>query len=944
MNERPSGTVAFLFTDIEGSTRLWEENPADMARRVADHDQIVHDTVDRHGGTIFSSQGDSFAAAFDTTADALAAAVDAQLAVRDLVAVRMAVHVGPADARDGGYFGPTLNRCGRLRDAAHGGQIICSQAVADLTTELPPGTGLVDLGEHRLRDLGRPEHVHQVSHPDLASEFPPLDTLRMEKTNLPIQVTSFVGRHQELAEVDKLIRASRLVTLTGAGGCGKSRLAMETAAGLADEYPDGVWMVELASIDDPDLVASGLASALGVQEQTDSTLTDALLTHLKDRHLLVILDNCEHVLDALTPLVHEVVTTTADVRVLATSREPMHLPGETTYLVPPLPLPEPGADVGVVAHADAVRLFVERATAVSPDFHLAADNAPVIASICRHLDGIPLAIELAAATVRLLPIDQIAAHLDDRFGLLAGPSRDPIPHHRTLEAAIDWSYEQLTQEQQTLFGRLAVFEGGWTLDAAEAVCPGAPIDEDAVLPLLTGLVDQSLVAIVADGRTARYRYLESIHAYAADRGQVADELRRRHASWCQAFAERVRPWITADRTEEALAAFRAEMPNMRAALHYYFDTGDPHGYCALLAALRRFLFINRSYAESDRFYDRALRLLTEELPPGLRGEILMGAGWNMSRAHGLQSETVSNLLHEAVAFLGTAGDDRHLSEAYSYLTVHEQNAEYAELALQAAERSGDPTAMARPHHYLGITEFLSGDYEQAMDHFRQAIAGLTEAHLRAFATIWLATTLVRCGQPEEALELANHALATFEAIADGGGLERALHTIGEIALVSDRTDLALSAMSRRIDTKATYVVDTGAYATAAHAAAQAGDTGMTLAHLEVVGSIPGSDFLLEDNLDHAFLAVAQLGLHHGDADIATQALAAETTYRASHKVLPNVARERLIDRLVEQTRTRLSSDDLDAAWSDGADATLDEIIELARDRYQGRELIDPPSG
>lgn len=932
MNERPSGTVAFLFTDIERSTRLWEADPVDMARRVADHDEIIVTCVDRHAGRVISSQGDSFAAAFREAADAIAAAVDAQLALRGVLAVRMAVHGGPVDTRNGGYYGPTLNRCGRLRDAAHGGQIVCSQAVVDLTAELPRGVEVVDLGEHRLRDLACPLHIHQIDHPDLRSEFPPLNTLTVEKTNLPIQVTTFVGRLQELAEIDKLLRSARLVTLTGAGGCGKSRLAMETAAGLVDEYADGVWLVELASVA-PDLTAAAVASVLGVQEQRDTALTDGLVAHMTGAQLLLVLDNCEHVLDSLTPVVHAVITGTSGVRILATSREPVHTYGEVTYPVQPLPLPESDADTETVARADAVRLFVERSTAVSPDFHLTADSAQVVASICRHLDGIPLAIELAATTTRFLPVEEIASRLDDRFRLLGGTSRDPLAHHRTLEATIDWSYEQLTSEHQTLLARLAVFEGGWTLDAAERVCSGPPIDERVVLPLLTDLVDKSLVARVEGGRPARHRLLESINAYAVARGQITTELRHKHASWCVEFAERVRPWITTDRTGEAMVAFRAEMPNIRSALGYYAEVGDALGYCTLLAAVRRFLFINRNYAEADRYFDHAVRSLTDDLPPGLRGEILMGAGWNMSRAHGLHAEAAGALIHRAVALLDVAGDDRHLSEAYSYLTVVEQEPIYAELALEAAQRSGDPTATGRPHHYLGITTFLSGDYEEAIEHFRLALESLADAHLRAFATVWLAMTLARTGRCEEALELANNALVASEKLADGGGLERTLQAMGEIALVSDRPDLALAVMRRRIDTKATYETDPGAYAAAAHAAAQVGDTDTTLGHLEVVAAVQGSDFMLDDNLDHAFLAVAQIALLHDDGDTAAQALAAQRTYRSSHNVLPNQPREQLTERLVRRTRELLAPDDFCAAWERGGGLSIEEVIALAVERY-----------
>lgn len=942
MSEHPTGTVTFLFTDVEGSVKLWEEDRERAGRLIDEHNRIIGDAILANGGVVLSTAGDSFDAAFHTPTDAVAAAVESQLALAGSLPVRMAIHMGPVESRpDGQYTGPALYRCGRLRDAAHGGQVICSHAVADVVIDHLDELDLIDLGEHRLKDLGRPERIHQIAHPDLPAAFPPLKTLSADRTNLPIQVTSFVGRDQEMAWIDKLLHASRLVTLTGSGGCGKSRLAVETAARLADDHPDGIWLVELASIDRPDLVASTVASVLGVRESPDTGITEAIVAHLEQRTMLVILDNCEHLLDPVATLTDVVLTSTSDVRILATSREPLHAHGEAIYPVPALPLPGDEADFFEISHTDAVRLFVERASAASPDFHLTTDTAPAVASICRHLDGIPLAVELAAATSRLLSLPELEARLDDRFRLLRGGSRDPLPHHRTLQAALDWSYRHLTSGQQMLFGRLAVFEGGWRLEAAEAVCPGDPIERGDVLPLLADLVDRSLVTRIESPQGTRYDLLETVHAYAADLGLVTEGLQARHADWCRDFAEEVRPWLTANRTEEGLTAFRAELPNIRAALEYFEDADNAFGYCSLLAALRRFLHINRDYVEADGYYRHALDIMSDDLPPGLRGEILMGAGWNTSRGHGRDDERAKSLIHRAAELLDVAGDHRHLSEAHSYLTTLEDDPEYAERALAAAERSGEPTAMARPHHYLGITKTLAGEYGEALPHFRQAIDGFQAANLKAYATTWAAIVLLRMDETDDALQLAIAALATFETIHDLGGIETALHAIGEVELLTRSPEEALATIRRRVDVvQAAFGQDSGVLAIAAFAAARAGNCTESLHHLRALLSAPGADLLLDDSLDHAFLAVALLALGTDTPSDAAAVLGAEANYRSTHRVLPNIPRERLIGEMVDDVRGRLDPAGFDDAWQRGTEWTLDDIVDLALDRYDAPSVVD----
>ena len=556
MAEPRTRTVTFLLTDVEGSTALWEADPAAMRQALARHDALLADGIAEHGGVVVKSrgEGDSVFAVFDMASDAVTAAVELQASLQAAawptaapLRVRMALHTGEAQWRDGDYFGPAVNRCARLRAAAHGGQILLSQATADLLRDSQTdGVGLRALGEHRFRDLARPEAVFQVVHPLLPGEFPPLGSLDAHPNNLPRELTSFVGREREVDEVRRLLVTTRLLTLTGSGGVGKTRLSQRVAADLGPSFPDGIWLVELAGLGDPSLLAQVVASVLGVREQPGRALLDTLIDVLRPRTCLLLLDNCEHLVEACAALADSLLRACPGLILLATSREPLGIAGETVWRVPPLTMPDASGDAATsddtsaLAQYEAVRLFEERARAALPAFTLTGQNGPAVAQICRRLDGIPLAIELAAARVRGVAPEQLADRLDDRFRLLTGGSRTALARHQTLRALVDWSYELLSEPERVLFCRLSVFAGGWTLDAAEEVCSGGGIEPADILGLLLQLVDRSLVLaeeqpIQAGGLSpVRYRLLETLRQYGAEKLRDTGDalvLRTRHLDW-----------------------------------------------------------------------------------------------------------------------------------------------------------------------------------------------------------------------------------------------------------------------------------------------------------------------------------------------------------------------------------------------------------------------------
>ena len=574
----PSGTVTFLFTDIEGSTHLWDSHPDAMRQALERHDALLRSAIDANDGYVFSTGGDGIGAAFARAGDAVAAAVDAQQALgAELwpdgapLRVRMGLHTGETSERDGDYFGTAVNRAARLMATAHGGQVVCSRATADLAA------GAADfhsLGEHRLRDLAAAEQVFQIGE----GRFPPLRSVDVVPTNLPTTRTELVGRSEDVATLATTTARERLVTLTGVGGVGKTRLALAVAASVAPDYPDGCWLVDLAPVADGAEVAVATATAV----RAPVTAAAALVTYLADRRMLVIIDNCEHVISDVADLVDAVLVGDPDIHLLATSREPLGLDGEVVRRVDSLGTAAPDASVEDALAAPAVRLFVERAAAVTDRFALDPATVGPVVEICRRLDGIPLAIELAAARTGSMPAAEIARRLDERFRLLSGGSRRAQERHRTLAATVSWSHDLLSEDDRCVFRRLAVFPASFTLDAAEQVVSDETHQLD-VIDSLAGLVDRSLVQFDPD--RGRYRLLETLRQYAADRLAEAgetEEVRERHARHFLGLVKWLGPQLHTDRFESAYTTLVAELDNLRATASWCIDLerwGELASFC-----------------------------------------------------------------------------------------------------------------------------------------------------------------------------------------------------------------------------------------------------------------------------------------------------------------------------------------------------------------------------
>jgi len=695
MGALPTGTVTFLLTDVEGSTRRWEEHPDAMRAAMARHDEIISGGLAAHGGLVVESgrEGDSVLAAFNRAADAVACALELQRTLRREgwpagaeIRVRMALNSGEAELRGGHYYGQVVYRCARTLVTGYGGQVLASQATCDLVEDnLPSGASLVDLGFHHLKDLERPEHIYQLGHPELEVEFPPLRTLDGYRHNLPFHASTFIDRPRELAQVLGALAEERLVTLTGAAGCGKTRLALQAAAEVVDGHADGVWVVELGALQDPGLLLTTLMHRLGVPEEPGRTPEATLTAFLKPRRMLIVLDNCEHLAAAAAALTGLILAASLGVRVLATGRQALRVAGEVTLQVPPMEGDE------------AVALFAERARAARPGLSL-DDHYPAVVEICRRLDGIPLAIELAAARANVMSPADILQRLDDRFRLLTAAPRSAAARHRTLEAAVDWSYELLGEPARALYRQLSIFAGGFSLEAAESVCSAGDAQATSVLDELGELVDQSLVQVQEVAGQVRYGMLETLRAYGRDKLIAAGELEavgRRHTAYFLTLVEAAEPRLAAVGGQEWLERLDREQDNLRAVFE---RGGDPQLELRLAAALRGFWDARGQYAEGRSRLVAVLARAGEPSPV---------------RAHALRG----------AAFLAWAQGDYEAARAW------------CGQSLELCREAGDRPGLGLTLQQLGQIAFQEERFADARSHLEQALAIAAEIDDRRLAAV-----------------------------------------------------------------------------------------------------------------------------------------------------------------------------------------------------------------
>jgi predicted ATPase/class 3 adenylate cyclase len=928
-------TYTFVFTDIEGSTRLWEERPAEMSEALKSHDALLRGVFEGHGGHVFKTVGDAVHAAFDDPAAALTAAVDGQIALSGsewcFFTVRMALHSGVPERTADDYFGPPLNRTARIRDAGWGGQILVSEATAGLLVDrMPQGCELRNLGQYRLKDLAEPYRIFQCLHPALGEDFPALRTLDVRKHNLPVQPTSFIGREREVDELRALLTDGvRCVTILGMGGCGKTRLSVQVGAELLDEFADGVWFIPLAPIADPDLIVSELAQVLNVKELQGATMPDSVCEYLRDKAALIVFDNFEHVLDG-APLISKILQCAPKVRVLATSREPLRVSGEQEWVIP------------VLADEYHTELFIDRARLVKPSFAPSEDERAVISQICCQLDGLPLAIELAAARVRMLTPAQIRARLADRLKLLTGGRRDTVVHHQTLRATIDWSYNLLSEDEQLLLAQLSVFSGWFDLDAAEVVCEGA----GDVFDGLCGLREKSLLGSDSEGETIRFAMLQILREYAAERLAERGDgegLRRRHAEYYTSLVEAQKEDLRGAAMADALNRMARDIDNFRASLDWAQRSGADdlfvrqtlelvqfwilRGLCTealgrveraievaahlsspasrgLLLNARASVLLHRGlYAQAGQAYIEAVEVNRDVNDPRALADSLRGAGWHASR-EGRRDEAYG-LISEALELSRSAGDKYRM--AHSLCDLGERayhDGDYPEArrmfeeALGLARELGDRRAQSIHLQWLADVADIEGDLGRARTFTLEALEiERTLGNLRGVA--WcldqLSILALTASDFAEAMRLSEEALAIHREIDNQVGIAESLCRLAQVERMRGSYNQARAYAEEALAVD-TALDDKGGIATEE---AELGRIALAVGDLdEAARRLRAARDLYEQidqkkELAEVLCCLAKLALHKDDVetarDLANQALAINRELGAKRGLLENLA-------------------------------------------------------
>jgi predicted ATPase/class 3 adenylate cyclase len=849
MPDLPTGTVTFLFSDIEGSTRLATERPGEWPELLARHRELLRGAFAAYGGVEVSTEGDSFFVAFPSATGAVSAAADAQ---RALVAeawppgvelrVRMGMHTGEAAVRDGTYVGLAVHRAARIGQAGAGGQVLLSGATRSLVVDaLPPGIALLALGTHRLRDIDAHEELSQLVVEGLPAEFPPIRSLDTTPNNLPIQATSFFGREEEIAEVGELLRTVRLLTLTGPGGTGKTRLSLQVAAAVADRYPDGVYFVALGAIDAVELVVPTIAHEVGIPDRGGAQPMERLVAHLRDRRVLIVLDNFEQILGA-APIVGELLAGAAALSVLVTSRSPLHVYGEHEYPVPPLDVPDPARlpPLAVLSQFESVALFVDRARAAIPTFAVTNENAPAVAEICVRLDGLPLAIELAAARIKLLSPQAMLDRLGQRLTLLAGGSRDLPARQQTLRGAIEWSYDLLDEGDRRIFAALSVFVGGAVFEGIEAVCSEPDLD---VFECLASLVDKSLVRRTEDARgEPRFGMLDTIREYAAERlveRGMRDELRGRHAAWYLDLAERAAEVVMGPDKRVWLDRLDEEHDNLRAAHAWLVERADVERSMRLVAALWRFWQMRGYLAEGLERVRAAIALPEAEAHPECLVRALDAAGglayWmgngpiaggyyeralDLHRRLGNRSGEAWTLYSLAFTATYWANPSEHRFRSEDLVRARAHMQEAVRIYRELGDRVGEAQALWGEANVIW-TMAPAADSPEFAEARRGALAAqeifadVGDTFMLGWSTYTLALTDLQVGDLDRAQERLTSALRIFHDAGDvtgyvlvldglafraerAGDRERAARLAGAVSVLEQRTGTGLNPPNRAI--------------------------------------------------------------------------------------------------------------------------------------------------
>ena len=908
----PSGTVTFLFTDIEGSTKLAREHPETWETLLARHDALLRESIESNNGYVFQTVGDGFCAAFPTAGDALKAAYHAQQALQSepwgesAVRVRMGIHAGEVEAVDNEYHGYlTLSLVQRLMSAGHGGQVLVSGTTENMVRDqLPKEINLRDMGQHNLKDVPQPVRVFQVVAPDLQSEFPALRTIDLHPHNFPTQVTSFVGREKELAEVKKLLQDTHVLTLTGPGGSGKTRLALQVATEMVEHFHDGVFLVALAPITNPRLVASTIAQSLGITEAAGRSIVDSLKDYLQNKSLLLLLDNFEQVISAAA-LVAELLAACSELKILVTSREGLRISGEHEYPVPPLPLPDltqlPSLES--LSQYAAVKLFIQRAQAVNPDFSITIDTSQAVAEICYRLDGLPLAIELAAARIKLLPPNAMLARLENRLDFLTGGARDLPARQQTLRNAIAWSYDLLDENEQKLFRQLSVFVGGCTLDAVKVVAGDHPTPA-SVLDQLASLLDKSMLHEV-DGTNgeSRFMMLETLREFGRAQLEASSEqetIRSRHADFFLALAEQAEAKLESAEQVEWMNRMEQEHDNLRAALEWSKMAEGAGELCLRLAGSLGYFWEVRGHFSEGR--ERLSAILSMGIAQGQTAAHakLLARAAELAYRQSDYPATIS-LAKESLAIYRKTGDKQGIASALIKLgnaateTGNYRTAsKYLEEALTIWRELGDKHGTARALISLGWVALRPGDYQLANARLEEALAisrELGDTRSMGFELSGLGEVALRQGDYLRATQLMEESLELRRQLGNKWGVGVSLGMLGWVAMRERDWTRAIERLGESLEVR------------------------------QEIGDKGGSAWCLE--------RLAGVAIMQGQAEKAVRLFGAAAMLRASIGSVIDPADQANYKRNLKSLRAKLGKERFAAAWDEGHALTLEQAVAYA---------------
>lgn len=911
MNNLPSGTVTFLFTDIEGSTRLLQELGDEYASLLADHNQLLREIFDRNNGNIRGTEGDSFFVAFSSAIDALHAVVQAQKALVAHswtngvnVRVRMGLHTGQPQVSELGYVGIDVHRAARIAAAAHGGQVLLSQTIHDLVhEELPVGVGLRDLGEHRLKDLRQPKHLYQLMIQGLPTDFPPIKSLDALLNNLPVQLTSFIGRQQELRELQELSKNTRLLTLTGPGGSGKTRLAVQAASEMIEEFRNGVFFVALAPITDAKFVASTISQPLGIKETAGRSIADSLQDYLRNKSLLLVLDNFEQVI-AAAPLIAQLLATCNELKILITSREALRISGEYEYPVPPLPLPnltQLPSDDSLVRFA-AVELFVQRAKAVKPDFLLTHETAAAVAEICHRLEGLPLAIELAAARIKLFSPRAMLDRLQNRLEFLSGGGRDLPARQQTLRNAIAWSYDLLSEPEQNLFRRMSVFRGGCMIDAVEALAED-PLERISILSELGSLLDKSLLREIDDTRgEPRFFMLEMLREFGQEQLSASGEqesIQRWHATFYLLLAEQAQTKLESAEQLEWVNRMEQEHDNLRAALQWSMAANNASEICLRLGSALALFWEVRGYFSEGREWLSAILATEASKGQTLARAQLLARAAELAYRQSDYPATIS-FAEESLEICRTVGDQQGVAsaliklgnaatEAGDYKTA----SDYLQESLEIWRVLDDHHGMARSLISLGWTALRPGDYELAKARLEEALSisrELGDTRSIGFELSGLGEVALRQGDYARATQLLEESLALRMQLGNKWGVGVSLGTLGWVAIHEHDWEQARERLAESLKVR------------------------------QEIGDKGGSAWCLE--------RLAEIAMAHGQSEKAVCLLGAAAALRISIGSMIDPADHAEYESKLATLRTELGAR-FGILWDEGHALTLEQAITYA---------------